>query len=392
MELKREDGDEQRPEDERRVDLPPADQAPSLNRNEIVPAPSLLPARVLAGDALAQHGLRELAKRAPRVEMLPSLLPIHGHCVVSDEESECVYVLGGWSSEDLWAFHFRTQRWQAISTGRFVPDATGIPAVGFDARRRRLIWFGGWPAGQKFPTDDLYVIDCGPGRRWEWRYIEHRHPWPLPRNGATLVLDTRRDRGVLFGGDAGPGTSFTPLNDLWTLDLRSLQWQRHDQPRHRKGPSARWLHAAAHDAQGDRMILFGGGGWGRFDAQVHALNLETMVWELGKSSSGALPCMEGHAMVCVPEANALYVYGGLLLRGDGPSSLPYLWQVDLRTLRSVQRSFASGIPPRGRFCHAACYCRHLRAMFCFGGKWNQQVGNYYATDGELHDAFLIHLE
>ena len=359
--------------------------------HELVVAPPLLPARILAGDALARKGMSELAKQPVRVEQLPAFVrPVHGHCVVSDEVNERVFLLGGWSNDGLWAYDFNRRSWQEVETGRFRPDALGHPSVVLDSKRRRLIWFGGWPHGNDTPVDDLYVLDLT-AAPLEWEYVEHRHPWPLPRNGASLVLDTNRDRCLLFGGDAGPGQSFNPLDDLWTLDLASLQWQRHRRMFWQMAPSPRWLHAAALDSAAGRMILIGGAGRGRFDPLAHELDLESLRWGRPHGVNDTLPCVEGHAIACVPEQHTLFIHGGLLLKGAGPSSLPYLWRCDLKTFWLTRAALQPQDLPHGRFCHAMCYCRHRRALFCVGGKWNRHVANYYETDGEFADTFLMHV-
>ncbi len=43
------------------------------------------------------------------------------------------------------------------------------------------------------------------------------------REGAATVLDAKRDRLLLHGGDGGlhPTYGYTPLSDLWAYDLPS---------------------------------------------------------------------------------------------------------------------------------------------------------------------------
>ncbi|MFH0979945.1 MAG: kelch repeat-containing protein [Planctomycetota bacterium] len=365
--------------------------------------PSNLPVRVLAGDALARQGLSELAKQPARVESLePGPWPLHGHCVVSDEAHERVLLLGGWSNDRIWSFEFTwtigpLRRWHNKLAPRrfrrrFRPDSIGHPAVVLDAQRHRLIWFGGWPPGDDRPVDELYVLDLTRPEHLQWDFVEHQHPWPLPRYGASLVLDSKRDRCLLFGGNAGPGKSFRPLCDLWTRDLGTLTWTRVKDRFWKPRPAARWLHAAAVDMAGDRMVLFGGSKRSLSqDPAFHLLDLASLRWKEVRVSGDGPPPVEGHAMVYVPELNAVFVYGGLLLEGRGPSSLPYLWRCDLSTWQGSRVELPAAGQPRGRFCHAACYCRHRRALFCVGGKWNRTVGNYYETLGELSDTFMIHL-
>ena len=64
-----------------------------------------------------------------------------------------------------------------------------------DIRRRRLIWFGGWPPKHDSPVDDLYVLDLSGPSPGEWEYVEHQHPDFLARSpsGRTATVYTSDD-------------------------------------------------------------------------------------------------------------------------------------------------------------------------------------------------------
>jgi len=366
----------------------------SSGSRELLKIPVNLPQAALTFDALAKRGLSELAKTGLRIEGLPSLPgPTHGHCLLADDARERVLLVGGWDNEngELWAFDFDRWTWECLQTGRFRPDAIGHPSVVLDTHRSRIVWFGGWPAGdEKSPVDDLYVLDLNGAAPLEWQYVEHTHPWPASRNGASLIFDARRDRCVLFGGDGGWSSCFLPRNDLWTLDLRTLTWERHKPGLLMKGPTKRWLHAAAVDPVRDRMVLLEGAGYKR--TGPWSLALDTLRWHPLELSGTALPKMEGHAMVHDPNSDSMMIYGGLLLEGDGPSSMPYIWRLDLAPGETRRLDQPVDNLPAGRFCHDACFCKHRRALFVAGGKSNRAVGNYYKTEREHADAFLVYLD
>lgn len=120
------------------------------------------------------------------------------------------------------------------------PSARNSPALVYDAKRGRVLMFG----GDARPTGDLSDMWERVGDHWRQLTI----PTPPARTTHVMVYDSRRDRVVLFGGVAGGET----LGDTWEFD--GDRWVRVATD----GPAARGLYAMAYDPARRVTVLFGG--------------------------------------------------------------------------------------------------------------------------------------
>jgi hypothetical protein len=92
---------------------------------------------------------------------------------------------------DTWIW--RRGRWSHIDVPGPAPRAEA--AVAYDQHRARVVLFGGYYRG---PSGTVRLGDT-----WEWdgtRWIQMAGDGPSPRNGAAMAYDARRQRVVLFGG------------------------------------------------------------------------------------------------------------------------------------------------------------------------------------------------
>jgi hypothetical protein len=185
---------------------------------------------------------------------------------------------------DTWIW--RRGRWSRIDVSGPGPRAEA--AVAYDQHRARVVLFGGYYRG---PSGTVRLGDT-----WEWdgtRWIQMAGDGPSPRNGAAMAYDARRQRVVLFGGsgasretwewdgsrwlqrDAGevegrfnPAMIFdrarglvvrfggwtgkTRVDDTWTLG--SGHWSRLEVI----GPPARNHASFTYDNRRRRAVLYGG--------------------------------------------------------------------------------------------------------------------------------------
>ncbi|HEV2718960.1 MAG TPA: kelch repeat-containing protein [Thermoanaerobaculia bacterium] len=90
---------------------------------------------------------------------------------------------------------------------------------------------------------------------WDWNGTIWTQLFPLntptARYGHVMVYDAKRDRMVMFGGRTG--NSKTDLNDTWVF--KNGDWTQLDPP---TSPPARVLADAVYDPIRDRVVLFGG--------------------------------------------------------------------------------------------------------------------------------------
>ena len=185
---------------------------------------------------------------------------------------------------DTWIWH--RGRWSRVDVAGPPPRAEA--AVAYDQRRNRVVLFGGY---HRAASGTVRLGDT-----WEWdgaRWIQMASDGPSPRNGAAMAYDARRQRVVLFGGsgasretwewdgsrwlqrDAGdvegrfnPSMTFDRarglivrfggwtgrmrVDDTWTLG--DGDWSRLDVT----GPPARNHASLTYDNKRRRAVLYGG--------------------------------------------------------------------------------------------------------------------------------------
>jgi Galactose oxidase, central domain len=87
-------------------------------------------------------------------------------------------------------------------------------------------------------------------RKYE-ELAEAKAPMPPARANSPIVLDVKKQKGVLFGGDHEDYM----MNDTWVLDLKTRRWQRMNPA---VAPSPRAGHGFAYLPESGKVILLGG--------------------------------------------------------------------------------------------------------------------------------------
>lgn len=138
------------------------------------------------------------------------------HSMVYDAAARRVLVVGGSTSndggktystfDDIWSFDGKS--W--TGGGASGAERSGM-AIAFDTKRNRLLAFGGYcpcrkEDGGRYP--DLVELTNG-------RWVTIASIPTRPTTDAKMVYDARRDRMVLFGGVAAGNKR---LNDTWEFD------------------------------------------------------------------------------------------------------------------------------------------------------------------------------
>ncbi|MCB9614731.1 MAG: hypothetical protein H6722_20015 [Sandaracinus sp.] len=228
------------------------------------------------------------------------------------------------------------------------PRTRGEHMTILDAARDRLVVFGGNvavpimcnPATEI--VDELWTYDLGCE---SWSRVEGA-AGPGFRSRGGFVVDTMRDRALLFGGRDRRTSSgaYTNFDDLWALDLETLSWSQITATG--AAPSARSNPAVAYDAARDRMIVYGGNtstsGLSPTGADdTFALDLATNTWS-EIAGDGPSP---RYAHAYAQTATRFYVFGGTA-SFDG--FLNDAWFFDFAS-DTWTRIVPSGTPPTLRF-------------------------------------------
>ncbi len=141
---------------------------------------------------------------------------------------------------DLWALHLDTLQWERLHDGTgTAPRARFWPGLVYDAGHHRLVMFGGHDDGDLGNRNDLWTFDLGT-RQWQvvtlGDQINPDAPPPgfcdFPPNFVIFDESQPERRSAHFfaaaGGEAwvyGGKTDCGLADDLWRLDLDSLQWE-----------------------------------------------------------------------------------------------------------------------------------------------------------------------
>lgn len=236
-------------------------------------------------------------------------------------------------------------------------------AAVFDAAGHRMLLFGGSHEGAV--SNELW--ECALAGDPDWTRIDVAAPRPSARRGHSMILDTRRNRLVLFGGGNAAGAV---LADLWELPLgvASPAWA----PLSPAGtpPAARAYHSAVYDSLQDRMIVYGGaqslveeGPPTGMTDELWTLSLgDTPAWEEVTQVGPAPGTLCAHAAFCDRSRDRMVVFGGY----DG-SMTNEAWALSLDSGLGWSQIIPAGLLPPARAASAAAYDPGGDRLIVFGG-------------------------
>lgn len=202
---------------------------------------------------------------------------------------------------------------------------------------KSLLCFGGRVEGRgRHYGNDLWIRDCSEGCFWS--EVPRGENWPVARhNAAMIVLDEHR---VLLHGGATHGEAKAAgefhqvyLGDVWTFDIRSMQWEEQKIA----GPQ-RHCHALS-VVDDVHAVMFGGFG-GDYVNDVWLLNLKTFEWtDVTPKMVSPHPRSQMSSCVC---SGALWIFGGYFWeRSKGEVYFDDLWSLCLKTF--VWKSHGGGV-------------------------------------------------
>ena len=214
-------------------------------------------------------------------QLSPSTAPSarSGHAMVYDARRQRVVLFGGATSllpridlADTWEWDGTnwTELFPATS-----PPARSAHAMAYDAARERVILFGGLPA-----SSDTWEWD---GMRWTQRFPSISPP---ARSSPAMAYDAARSTTVLLGGAGSVGN---PLSDTWEWD--GTTWRQLLLP---VSPVKQSGHAMAYDGAAQQVVLLGGRGG--TDTWILGARPPASTQEYGRGCSGGqrVPSLSGY--------------------------------------------------------------------------------------------------
>jgi len=210
---------------------------------------------------------------------------------------------GGGVANDTWALSLSgPEQWSQPAPGP-APPARISAAACYDPTQDRIIVFGGAAAAGVFA--DLWGFETG--GTMQWHRLRPTGDQFTGRSNHSLILDTARDRAILFGGTDGS----LIMSDTWVIPMYNTDDAFKLTPL--GSAPVRAGHAAVYDPVGDRMIVVGGNS-GINEATVSTFALElsgTPTWTT-LSPGGAMPAGRGgHSFTRDPARDRILMVGGL---------------------------------------------------------------------------------
>lgn len=235
-----------------------------------------------------------------------------GHAMAYDERLRRVVLAdGAWPQDsaggDLWSWSGTA--WERI--GADGPRGLSMGAIAFDARRERIVSYGGVRAGQA--TAQLV--------EWEGARPVLRDTTAGARFHHAIAWDASRSCLVMYGGAVGR----TWDGDTWEWD--GARWHRLSVP----GPGPRAAFRMVYDSRRREVVLFGGAGPPRTDGAPQEYFGDTWVWNgvsWRKASDAGPAGRRDYSMAYDRRQGVVLLYGGASGSGAATERYADMWKWD----------------------------------------------------------------
>ncbi len=228
--------------------------------------------------------------------------------MVYDSESGKFIMQGGFHNifyNDTWAYDLNTNLWTNMNPLNS-PDLSADYSMAYDSTHDKVIVY----AGRK--QNGIAINET-------WEYDYNTNTWtnlnpsvsPLPRGSASqsMVYDEKRDKMILFGGNAWDGVTF--LDDTWEYNYATNTW---NELNINKGdeitPGERRNAALVYDSDNNETVLYGGFAY----SDTWSFNYNDDEWMKISSDTEPDPRI-GHTMVYDPNNKGIVLFGGVTDEG-----------------------------------------------------------------------------
>ncbi|MBI2506227.1 MAG: T9SS type A sorting domain-containing protein [Candidatus Latescibacteria bacterium] len=215
----------------------------------------------------------------------------------------------------------------------------------------------------------LALLPVSPGAQ-EWVRLNTSGPTPPHRSRAAAICDPRGHRLVVFGGTSPLGN----LNDIWALDLGTLEWADLTPLTDGPIPRPRLTPSAVYDPGGHRMLMWSGQGDEGFFNDLWAFDLKQGTWtEL--NTTGAVPNRRyGTVSALDPGSGSMAIFAGFT--DEGRFGDTWRYALESRVWTRIFESEGPGL----RCLHSASFDRQGRRMIIYGGQRSGPLDDIWAFE------------
>lgn len=220
--------------------------------------------------------------------------------IAYDREAGKFITLGGFHEgfhNDTWSYDLDTNLWVNLNPLNS-PDVAANYSMVYDSKNNKTIVYGG-----------RRLNGTSANETWAYDYLSNS--WtnlnpassPDPRGNAaqSMVYDDKRDKIILFGGNALDGVTF--LGDTWEYDYASNAWTELDL---NNSPGERRNAGMVYDDDKNIPILVGG--FANADSWVLRDDLESWQKVISKNTPDA---RVEHDMTYDTKNNRIILFGGI---------------------------------------------------------------------------------
>lgn len=297
--------------------------------------------------------------------------PREGQATAYDSRRGRMLVFGGTgdNADGVWSLDLsEPTTWEQLSPVGVPPGPRQFATAVYDSLRDRMLVFGG-AIGYGVASNELWELTLGGTPTWT--LLAPGGTPPSPRAGSALIVDSARDRLVLFGGGV-PG--YSTAQDTWTLPLAgAMTWS--ELITSGTPPDGYLGQGGAYDPVGDRLVAVSG----LFYSTPVALSLGDPVpaWSPLVPVSGAQPPGRyENGLAYDPLHRAIVICGGYV-----NNTFRDTWSFSLAESKWTRLAPLGGeLPPRSN--HSAVLDSVTHRVIVYGGK----------TPFDLHDVWALELD
>ena len=300
---------------------------------------------------------------------------ISEHSMIRDVANDRLVLFGGYFdgvlTNDVRVYYPARGEWQKLKVEGDAPSPRRESLAAYDAKRNRMIVFGGQSASGN--TNDAFALVLKDGaERWVELATDSRF-LPPARTHGNLIVDALHDRAILYGGYSHP----TVYRDTWSLSLEpeKEQWEELATTYNPTGISVG--NAAIYDPIGQRMVVYR-----PYLLQLVSLSLDAdLMWTNHTNATMPQEHRRYPAAAYDSARHEMILQGGL----SSSSTLSETLRIDLETMDFAH--LPAEVDSTGRFWHTAAYDEVRDRINIVGGRnFPRYAYATMATLGRLPEA------